>query len=772
MSDIHDVLTTVTAWKRCGPIGIDLVDSPSAWLWSRGTAPVRVAKVHAGSVLQGQLDVGDEVLEVNESVARSAAEASRLINEAEGELLLVRRKRNGPHHDDAAPIRLLRVSWMWCLLLALIALAMYQRLSVHRASKAAELSTTRAHALASQGAAIAKMKQQSESALTLQLTESQSTIKMLTQRAETYHGFLRSSEEAASMLNASVQQSKAELTTVRLMLDRAKQQYEHALALQATQLHSTIAGLRQEADSLRGMWRRSEEKTSNLNASLREIRVEESTLRDYWRASKQKLRASSEELDALKASNQSLSVWAAAARKQMEDVHTHLSQTRSNFRLATARESRMRHQLRWQIAAMRAELAQIDNETGGLSSLEAEHKKHGAFRARMPTRAPLRSISSSSSSLLPWHRQIVERQQQQMSHPLNMTNKTLQKYRSGHCAALKGTVRSEGVVVYLAQARHSSYGRDSLKLLRDSVRHLATNYLNEHCDDVMFMHFGEVNEASQAQVLQLAGEVHARFYLLDEQYRTTPLGTPPESQWKMRQKFSAGYRHMIRLFTIGLWQVIAREGYEYVMRLDEDSTILSRVPYNIFSFMRTANLDYTFRLAAWENGGFKFNVHRFVRDYLVDKKLQPVWLLDTCLNQSAAAFDEENCGPLYGFYNNWFATRLSFWLRPDVQAFLKYVDDSHVIYTRRAGDLLWQSVAVQTFMSRERVRMLRSFSYAHATYAEVETGIVGKVKPCVWYGGVALGDVKANYSAAWQQLSEVSVRPLKLELTLHSQSQQ
>ena len=50
--------------------------------------------------------------------------------------------------------------------------------------------------------------------------------------------------------------------------------------------------------------------------------------------------------------------------------------------------------------------------------------------------------------------------------------------------------RSAGVIVYLAQARHSSYGRLT-ELLRGSISSLVENYLAAHKDDVMFLHFGE-----------------------------------------------------------------------------------------------------------------------------------------------------------------------------------------------------------------------------------------------------------------------------------------
>ena len=180
--------------------------------------------------------------------------------------------------------------------------------------------------------------------------------------------------------------------------------------------------------------------------------------------------------------------------------------------------------------------------------------------------------------------------------------------------------RTLGVIVYLTQARHSSYGRDSLKLLRRSVEALVENYLAEHNDDVIFLHYGEVPRDRQDELIAVCGSsVHARFLTLNSSFTTPPPGTPPQSKWMHRNRFSPGYRHMIRLFAIGLWPLIAEQGYEYVMRMDEDSFILSRVRYNFFEFMRSTGIDYAYRLASWEavpGKGHPEPFHHFVRGFL------------------------------------------------------------------------------------------------------------------------------------------------------------
>ena len=334
--------------------------------------------------------------------------------------------------------------------------------------------------------------------------------------------------------------------------------------------------------------------------------------------------------------------------------------------------------------------------------------------------------------------------------------------------------RGAGVIVYLAQARHSSYGRDSLKLLRGSISSLVENYLAAHKDDVMFLHFGEVPLSEQRTLVALCGEgVYARFLTVPANYSTVPAGTP-EKQMHSR-KFSIGYRHMIRLYTIGLWHIVAREGYEYVMRMDEDSFILSPISYNIFDRMRTEGIDYAYRLASWEQvSGRNYPFHRFLQRYLQSRKewLSPTWLLDSCVDRTSN-YTYENCGHLYGFYNNFFVTRVAFWLQPRVQDWLQYADASHKIYVARWNDILWQSAAVQMFMPLPRVRMLRDFAYEHATFFKIRNGskldpndataTAGSLFPkegtsrCIFYGGLAIGTSRS--SRAKQRLAELIAMP-------------
>jgi hypothetical protein len=65
------------------------------------------------------------------------------------------------------------------------------------------------------------------------------------------------------------------------------------------------------------------------------------------------------------------------------------------------------------------------------------------------------------------------------------------------------------------------------------------------------------------------------------------------------------------------------------------------------------------------------------------------------------------------FYNNFFVADVRRFLRADVQRLLNHIDAAGVMFTRRFGDLLVHSVAVQLLFERERVHHFRGWSYGH-----------------------------------------------------------
>ena len=331
--------------------------------------------------------------------------------------------------------------------------------------------------------------------------------------------------------------------------------------------------------------------------------------------------------------------------------------------------------------------------------------------------------------------------------------------------------RAHGVIVYLTQVRHSTYAnKDSLGLLRGSLASLAKHYLEVHRDDTLLLHTGDFDEPSlQRLVLAPFTALPISFVRLPEKYWSLPpwlnetLGpVAPQmrlGKWVDYPFFSVGYRHMIRFYTIGLWDFCHERGYDWVMRLDEESRLHSPIPYHIFSHLRDRGLHYAYRQVSYESGRSGERFHHFVRAYLLEHRVRPKWLLDGCWpsfgvpptaetaggaaaaeaqwQQALQNYSRQTCGQLYGYYNNFLVTSVSFWRRPDVQRYLRAIDRKALIYTHRMNDILWQSSATQIFLERTEVALLDDFSYEHATTENAEQPL-GDGLGCVTYGGLAL----------------------------------
>jgi len=160
-------------------------------------------------------------------------------------------------------------------------------------------------------------------------------------------------------------------------------------------------------------------------------------------------------------------------------------------------------------------------------------------------------------------------------------------------------------------------------------------------------------------------------------------------------------------------------GYKWVCRLDDDSLLLSEIPFNLFSFMRSRGFDYAYRNVAMERGGWDGNGNygdkwwEWVNLYVSKMKLQPKWLFEAnaCRERS---FLHENCGKdFFGFYNNFFVANIERFLEPDIQNLLHELDESGLMFMSRWNDLIIQSLAVQLFVPKSRVHRFTSFGYAH-----------------------------------------------------------
>ena len=179
-----------------------------------------------------------------------------------------------------------------------------------------------------------------------------------------------------------------------------------------------------------------------------------------------------------------------------------------------------------------------------------------------------------------------------------------------------------------------------------------------------------------------------------------PAHTMPHLQAFHAAPFAA---MQIRWFSLHIWSFMAEAGYEWVMRLDEDSFIHSQIPYDLVDFMEGRGLQYAYRVHAYEHNECVSGFPQAVHSHLVmfPEEATPSSLLSHCTPPSLEGLLQD--WDRFTFYNNFFLTNVSLWHRPNVRRFLEHVDRMGGIYTHRWGDAPIQTAAVQMFVPGEQV---------------------------------------------------------------------
>lgn len=291
-------------------------------------------------------------------------------------------------------------------------------------------------------------------------------------------------------------------------------------------------------------------------------------------------------------------------------------------------------------------------------------------------------------------------------------------------------------VVYLAQKKHSSYGRDSYNVLLQSLSLLTKNYLSlsDHLNNtnIFIFHNGDFDHLDLQRIESLIGPgsrgaVHfvdlsgSRFWARPKSNRNDD-----PSSWYAYPLFSEGYRRMMHWYAIDIWQFFKRLndetdcGYRYIFRLDEDSFIHSTISYDIFEFFRSNQYVYGFRLCAYE--------------MQVTQRMWTWWKRRDPTFVPQRDIDLQMCG----FYNNLFVADLEFFQSDRVKEFLDFIDFHGHIYRRRLGDLMIHTMAVLAFAPPERIHRFLDFTYEHGTE--------NQTSGCLAWGGIQAGYNDPNAS--------------------------
>ncbi len=308
--------------------------------------------------------------------------------------------------------------------------------------------------------------------------------------------------------------------------------------------------------------------------------------------------------------------------------------------------------------------------------------------------------------------------------------------------------------VYLAQntQKDPQWGRDSRTMLELSLDKLYENYNDKFRQSIIVFHEGDYTEADQEQVIKGRPEIsfqEVEFKVPDFLDKSKIPDRWVSSAGSAYGEWGMGHRHMCRFYTLQLFDIASDLGFDWVCRFDDDSVLHSPIDYDIFEYMERNNFEYGYRVDSREphrlTEGFSDALHAYIRD----NKISPTFFNEHLWNPD---FKDKLRNVMYqllsiryplmkdhlkvkgtydnwGYFNNFFISKLSFWKSERVQHFLHHFDQMGASHIYRWNDLVMQSAAVQIFMEKEKVHKFDDWTYEHAT---IRKGILE-------YGGIWRG---------------------------------
>jgi hypothetical protein len=264
--------------------------------------------------------------------------------------------------------------------------------------------------------------------------------------------------------------------------------------------------------------------------------------------------------------------------------------------------------------------------------------------------------------------------------------------------------------------------------LKTSLYFLFRNFNSELKYPVVILHEGDFSDKAQTEIImgiRRSCRSCVSFRALDPDDFKVPdhidmdklkrcIETKPTPYWR-----NIPYRNMCRWWLVHMPKYA--KGYDYVMRLDDDSIIEEPVP-DLFAWAKEKDLVYASNMLHTDCGicnyGMKdFFINQFPdKRYVIDQlfitqdvpsravQVHPFRTLLSITQDPPPEVGEKITLPMpIMFYNNFFITKSAFWQRDDVKEVVDAIDKNGSIYYFRWGDAPLHTILVQLLAKPEEV---------------------------------------------------------------------
>lgn len=288
--------------------------------------------------------------------------------------------------------------------------------------------------------------------------------------------------------------------------------------------------------------------------------------------------------------------------------------------------------------------------------------------------------------------------------------------------------------------------------LKTSLYFLFKNFNAKYKYPVVLLHEGDFDPKSQQEII-LSVRSSCRslvtFVELDkEDFQVPDFVDLKKAQHSIEMKPVPYWRNLKYRLMCRWWMVHMpkyAKGYDYIMRMDDDSIVEEPIKRDLFGWMDDKKLIYASNLIHVDCGMCCYGMQDFFQSLFPDRKdfIEKLFVRGETPTQNihdfrsvitiASAPDVPTIGetlqlpmPIM-YYNNFHITKTSFWMQEDVRKTVNAVDKNGSIFYYRWGDAPLQSIIVALHGKPEEISRCQ-FKYSKRMQREAFLG-----DDQVWY---------------------------------------
>jgi len=246
------------------------------------------------------------------------------------------------------------------------------------------------------------------------------------------------------------------------------------------------------------------------------------------------------------------------------------------------------------------------------------------------------------------------------------------------------------------------------KWLNKCLNNLYYNYLQEFPVDVIIFHENSFSYDNKNFIKNLLPNINVIFkeiqfnrpkiILEDKNFKATWKGS--EGYWGPEKCLS--YGGMCTFFAFDIFNYLIEMGYDYYARLDDDSSINTKINYNIFKHMQDNDLVYGYVMQMWEAPHVIKGLFSFIKKNITNR--------NKIINKNYKFTEKTR---LSYYYNNFEIVDINKYFTKNVKNISMKIHESGNVFYKRWGDAPIRTILLNMLFDKNKIKKFIGFEYSH-----------------------------------------------------------